>query len=150
MALFLAIVPIPVGATLLYATDRPTSTVWSVSGMKMKCRREREREENCSRPSRRHQQKTPPIEEGNETYSFQLFVEVLDTCLAWEMLMLPSNAHAATNMPYLRAPDGNTSDQTCEYVSLDGVEVCYGARRTCTMHPSPQIFVRLKNDLPTG
>ena len=32
--------------------------------------------------------------------------------------MLPSVALAATNLPYLRASDGDTSDDSCDYVSL--------------------------------
>ena len=50
-------------------------------------------------------------------YSFQKFV-VLYTCLVWEMLMLPFDAQAATSLTTLRVPDGNTSNQLCEYISF--------------------------------
>ena len=36
----------------------------------------------------------------------------------WEMLMLPSDAHAATNLTSLRLPDGNTSDHSNNLFSL--------------------------------
>ena len=42
----------------------------------------------------------------NGKYSFQLFVVVLDTRLVWEMLILPSDAQAASSLPSLRVPDG--------------------------------------------
>ena len=47
-----------------------------------------------------------------------------DTCLVWELLLLPSDASAATSLPSLMAPDGNTSDHSRDYVSLD--HVLYG------------------------
>ena len=40
-------------------------------------------------------------------------VLVLDTCLVWEMLVLPSDAQTAPSLPSLRGPDGDTSDQIC-------------------------------------
>lgn len=55
----------------------------------------------------------------NGTYSFQLFVVVLDSCVVWEMLMLPSfSALAAPSVPSVRSPDGFTSNRLCEYVSF--------------------------------
>ena len=60
----------------------------------------------------------------NGKYSFQLFVVVLDTCLVWEMLVLPSDAQAASSLPSLRVPDGDTSNQPCEYVSLIYAILC--------------------------
>ena len=36
---------------------------------------------------------------------------VFETFLVWEMLMLSSDAPAATNLLSLRAPDGDTSDE---------------------------------------
>ena len=47
-----------------------------------------------------------------------------DTCLVWELLLLPSDASAATSLPSLMAPDGNTSDHSRDYVSLE--HVLYG------------------------
>ena len=41
--------------------------------------------------------------------SFQLFVGVFDTCLVWNLLVLPSETHAVANMTPLRAKDGDTS-----------------------------------------
>ena len=35
----------------------------------------------------------------------QLFVVVVDTFLVWELLMLPSDSHAAPNLMSLRTPD---------------------------------------------
>ena len=50
--------------------------------------------------------------------SFQLFVVVFDTRLVWELLMLPSDIHAAPNLPSLMAPDGDTKYHSCDYVSF--------------------------------
>ena len=36
----------------------------------------------------------------------------------WEMLMLLSDALAATNLPPMRAPEDNTSDKPCAFLPL--------------------------------
>ena len=41
--------------------------------------------------------------------AFQLFVGVLDTCLVWYSLVLPSEIHAFAIMNSLEAIDGHTS-----------------------------------------
>ena len=38
----------------------------------------------------------------NERHSLQLFVVEFDTCLVWELLLLPSNAQTAPNLPSLK------------------------------------------------
>ena len=42
-----------------------------------------------------------------------------DTCLVGEMLVLPSDAHAAPSLPSLRMPDGDSSDHSRDYFSLE-------------------------------
>ena len=44
---------------------------------------------------------------------------LLDTCLVWEMLLLPSDAQAAPSLPSSRGQIGHTSDQPFEYVLLE-------------------------------
>ena len=39
---------------------------------------------------------------GNSTNSLQLFVVEFDTCLVWELLLLPSNAQIAPNLSSLK------------------------------------------------
>ena len=39
---------------------------------------------------------------GNQRYSLQLFAVEFDTCLVWELLLLPSNAQTAPNSPFLK------------------------------------------------
>ena len=46
----------------------------------------------------------------NGTHSVQLFVVEFDTCLVWELLLLPSNAQTAPDLPSLKAPDGDTRE----------------------------------------
>ena len=55
---------------------------------------------------------------------FSCLFGVLDTCLVWDMLVLPSETHAVANIASLRAIDGNTSYHSHESFSLDNV--CYG------------------------
>ena len=40
----------------------------------------------------------------NERYSFQLFAVVFDTCLVWEMLMLPSDASCHSKLALFEGP----------------------------------------------
>ena len=42
-----------------------------------------------------------------------------NTCLVWKLLVLPSDACAAPNLPSLRMPDGDTSKEPRESLSLD-------------------------------
>ena len=44
----------------------------------------------------------------NDTHSVQLFVVEFDTCLFWELLLLPSNAQT---WPLWRATDGDTGEE---------------------------------------
>ena len=46
---------------------------------------------------------------GNGRHSLQLFVVVIDKCIGWELLMLPSNAFDAPHLTPFREPDGDTS-----------------------------------------
>ena len=43
---------------------------------------------------------------------------MLNTCLFWELLMLPSDACAPPNLPSLRTPDGDTNNEPCEFLPL--------------------------------
>ena len=56
--------------------------------------------------------------ENNGRDSFQLFVGVFDTCLAWYLLVLPSETHCVANMTSQMAIDGNTSYHSSESFSL--------------------------------
>ena len=47
----------------------------------------------------------------NERHSLQLFVVEFDTCLVWELLLLPSHVQTAPNLPSLRVPDVDTSEE---------------------------------------
>ena len=46
----------------------------------------------------------------NQSHSLQLFVVEFDTCLVWELLLLPSNGQTALNMPSLKGTVGDTSE----------------------------------------
>lgn len=43
--------------------------------------------------------------------------------VVWEILVLQSSAQAAQSLPSLRAADCDTSDQQCEYISLETLPV---------------------------
>ena len=51
--------------------------------------------------------------------SFQLFVGVLDRCLVWYLLVLPSDTHAVAIMTSMRAIDGNIGYHSSESFSLE-------------------------------
>ena len=71
----------------------------------------------------------------NESYLFQLFVGVFDTCLVWNLLVLPSEWQAATRMTSLRTTDGNTSYHSCGSFSLwPAVLMTSGNARTLLLY----------------
>ena len=59
----------------------------------------------------RHPGADPGTYPYNQRHSLQLFVVEFDTCLFWELLLLPSNAQTAPNLPSLRAPDVKTREE---------------------------------------
>ena len=57
----------------------------------------------------------------NLRHSLTLFLVEFDTCLVWELMLLPSNAQTAPNLLPLRAPDGDTSEERISAVSMPSI-----------------------------
>ena len=83
------------------------------------------------------------FQEENVKYSYTCnhvicllwFVMVLGACLAWELLVLPSDAQAAPNLPFMRVPDGDTRNQPTSH--------CFPNRHIWSLRCQQEPFLEL-------